>query len=254
MDHLDITNHADLTRCEAIIERGLKTFIEVGTALLEIRDNRLYRDTHKTFEAYCRERWGWSHRHANRMIEASEVANNLGPIGPKPTAESQVRPLARLEPEEQRDVWAKAVEASNGHVPTAAVVEEVTRKSAPDLDEQADEDDLPEPVTEELLQPDKTIYYDLPEKDTTNIHTLKLELARDINKILRPDDPLVKRLDEVIAYKDDFADQGENLASTLKVVGQRFLSYAEQFSTEHVESGPQKVALLPKTKWKEWKN
>lgn len=35
---------------EAIIERGLATFVEVGTALAEIRDNRLYRESHGTFE------------------------------------------------------------------------------------------------------------------------------------------------------------------------------------------------------------
>ena len=31
-------------------ERGLETFVDVGLALMEIRDRRLYRDTHATFE------------------------------------------------------------------------------------------------------------------------------------------------------------------------------------------------------------
>ena len=51
-----------LAECEAVIERGQQTFIEVGQALMEIRDSRLYRETHATFEAYCNERWGWTRR------------------------------------------------------------------------------------------------------------------------------------------------------------------------------------------------
>jgi len=62
--------------------RGLATFVEVGQALMKIRDARLYRETHETFESYCRERWGWSRRHANRTIQAAEVAGVLGPMGP----------------------------------------------------------------------------------------------------------------------------------------------------------------------------
>jgi hypothetical protein len=92
---------------EATIERGLQTFIEVGKALLEIRDDRLYRQQgFTTFEAYCQERWNWSHRHANRQIEAARVVQNLGPIGPKPKNEAQARELARLPVEQQREVAA----------------------------------------------------------------------------------------------------------------------------------------------------
>lgn len=39
-----------LASCEQRIERGLKTFIDVGQALAEIRDSRLYKGTHETFE------------------------------------------------------------------------------------------------------------------------------------------------------------------------------------------------------------
>ena len=35
----------------------LKAFGEVARALLEIRDKRLFRRTHPTFAAYCRDRW-----------------------------------------------------------------------------------------------------------------------------------------------------------------------------------------------------
>ena len=37
---------------EAIIERGQQTFIEVGNALMEIRESRLYLENYPTFEDY----------------------------------------------------------------------------------------------------------------------------------------------------------------------------------------------------------
>jgi hypothetical protein len=100
---------ARLVELERVIERGQQTFVEVGMALLEIRDSRLYRASHGTFEDYCRERWGWTHRHANRVIEASEVAGLVGPTGP--SVEAQARELAPLrdQPDAMREVWASVV-------------------------------------------------------------------------------------------------------------------------------------------------
>lgn len=40
---LTTTETERLTDLETTIERGLKTFVEVGQALMEIRDGRLYR-------------------------------------------------------------------------------------------------------------------------------------------------------------------------------------------------------------------
>jgi hypothetical protein len=50
-----------LLQCEAVIERGLASYREVGAALKEIRDRTLYRETPKyaktgvTFEDYCQD-------------------------------------------------------------------------------------------------------------------------------------------------------------------------------------------------------
>ena len=49
MNELSTTESRELERCEATIEAGLQTFVEVGTALLKIREGRLYRATHRTF-------------------------------------------------------------------------------------------------------------------------------------------------------------------------------------------------------------
>jgi len=47
-----------LRSLEAEAERGFATYLEVGDTLAEIREARLYRHTHPTFEAYLLERWG----------------------------------------------------------------------------------------------------------------------------------------------------------------------------------------------------
>jgi hypothetical protein len=101
------------TCLEQTIERGLKTFYEVGTALLAIRDGRLYRQGHETFETYYKERWGFQKAYAYRLIEAAQTADRVSPIGDiRPTNEAQVRPLTRLEPEQQKEAWERAVETA----------------------------------------------------------------------------------------------------------------------------------------------
>ena len=121
-----------LSECEGIIERGLSTFVEVGNALLEIRDSRLYRESHATFEDYCRERWGMARQRANRLIEAATVVGNLEEISSKlPMTESHARELAAIEPPLRASVWERALEtAPEGRV-TAAHVREVAREFTP---------------------------------------------------------------------------------------------------------------------------
>src|SRR5262245_9354442 len=127
-DNLTNAEQSKLAECEAAIEHILGSFYEPGGALQKIRDERLYRVTHATFEKYCRERWDMSKAYANRMIEASSVVANLTPIGVIPATESQARELAGLNPEEQRKVWKQAIETDpDGHV-TAAHIRE-TRKA-----------------------------------------------------------------------------------------------------------------------------
>ena len=119
----ELLERQKLIDLEGVIERGLETFIEVGNALLQIRDERLYQRDYDTFEDYCRERWQMSRSRAHRLIDAATVAGNLLPIGNNPTHESQVRPLTKLEPEEQRAAW-KLATAINPN-PTAREVEEI---------------------------------------------------------------------------------------------------------------------------------
>lgn len=122
------TTEADrLEACEQVIERGLATFVDVGTALLEVRDSRLYREQYATFEAYCAERWGISRSRAHRLIDAASVTLNLLPIGNIPANEAQARELTGLTPDEQREVWQAAVETAPDGKVTAAHVRDVAQ-------------------------------------------------------------------------------------------------------------------------------
>ena len=123
-----IEKRTDLEHHEAIIARGLATFTEVGASLLIIRDNRLYKETHSTFESYCQERWGWSKRHANRHIQAAHLGDILGPIGPKPTTESQARELTPLrdQPDVLRDAWDQV--QTEGNVTAQSIRDAVREK------------------------------------------------------------------------------------------------------------------------------
>lgn len=118
-----------LAACERVIERGLNTFVEVGNALLEIRDARLYRNDYATFEDYCRERWGFSRSRAHRLIEAAETRNILLPTGNiLPQTERQARPLTALEPDLQIEAWRRAVETALDTGITAKHVQEVVNE------------------------------------------------------------------------------------------------------------------------------
>src|SRR5665213_1880963 len=65
---LSESEQAGFAECEGILKRGLCIFYEVGFALLKIQEERLYRATHVTFEAYCRERWNMGRSYASRVI------------------------------------------------------------------------------------------------------------------------------------------------------------------------------------------
>ena len=67
-------------RSQAICGPIVPVMVTVGTALMEIRENRLYRSEFKTFEEYCQSKWGFSRQFANKTIESSGIASGLETI------------------------------------------------------------------------------------------------------------------------------------------------------------------------------
>ena len=106
---LTVREKTELAELETIIESGMKSFLVVGRALLKIRDSRLYRDSHRTFDDYCRDRWGMTRMRASQLIAAVAVSENVNNCLQN---EAQARPLTRLEPEQQAEAWQEAVETA----------------------------------------------------------------------------------------------------------------------------------------------
>jgi hypothetical protein len=117
---LSEVERSELASLEGVVSDGLQTFVKVGNALAVIRDRSLYRETHGTFEDYCRERWGLKRQRAYELIAASSVAANLSEISD--IKESHASELVRLEPASQRVAWDMAVETAPGGKVTAAHV------------------------------------------------------------------------------------------------------------------------------------
>jgi hypothetical protein len=104
-----------LTELEGVIERGLQSFLEVGRALLSVRDEKLYLPRYSSFEEYCQKRWQIRLRHARRLIKAVAISENLNAGSaesngdcPLPDSENVLRPLSPLEPPLQAAVWKLA--------------------------------------------------------------------------------------------------------------------------------------------------
>ncbi len=123
-------------RCalEVVIEDGLATFYGVGKALLEIRDSRLYRSSHDTWEDYCRSRWKMTRVHAWRLIEAAAVVDDGIQIG----NEAQARELVPLTPEQRQEVWTEAT--ADGAQPTAARLHELANRMLAGLPPEAQQE------------------------------------------------------------------------------------------------------------------
>jgi hypothetical protein len=137
----------DRLHLERRVERA---FFEAGKALAELRDRRLYRSTHKTFEQYCKDRFGYTRIAASYKIAAATVMDNLLTNGLQkeeiatdelqtpimltnglqilPNNERQVRPLVSLEPEVQRTAWQMSVQEAGGKVPTGRIVKDVVQR------------------------------------------------------------------------------------------------------------------------------
>src|ERR1700679_3054250 len=60
-----------LNTLEGIVQRALDTDGEAGNALADIRDARLYRGAHQTFEAYVRDRWGVGRSLTHQLIQSA---------------------------------------------------------------------------------------------------------------------------------------------------------------------------------------
>jgi len=93
--------------------------------ILEVRNSKLYRLEHDTFEAFCQTELGISKTRSYELMGAAETVQNLTTFGiPNflPKNEGQTNPLVKLEPEVQRVAWAQVLESNAPETITAKKV------------------------------------------------------------------------------------------------------------------------------------
>jgi len=113
-----------LAKLEKVIDAKLEDFFEVGSAIAEIKEKQLYRETHKNFNTYCQERWGFGRSYANKLIGSAERIKLLPEETPKPANEFQMRPFLKLEADEFPGKWKAIVKTAGEGKVTSKIVED----------------------------------------------------------------------------------------------------------------------------------
>lgn len=118
MKQLTKSQTGELVRLERVVEDGLKTFIDVGQALLKIK--LLCEFSQEEFGAYARKRFGIGRRRGDQLIAAAQIADGLsGTI--VPANEGQARALTVVAPELRDEVLAAA--AADGPLTAAKILD-----------------------------------------------------------------------------------------------------------------------------------
>jgi hypothetical protein len=88
------------------------------------KGKELFRETHRNFNVYCLDRWGFGRSYANKLIGSAERIQLLPEDLPKPANEFQIRPFLKLEPEEFPKQWQTILDAAGERKVTSKIVEE----------------------------------------------------------------------------------------------------------------------------------
>jgi len=106
-----------LAECETVLRENAAQVIAVWLALKKIKDGKLHRETHTSFEAYCLARFDFGLAHGKRLVKAANVIEEMkaqqkmAPDGAilLPTTEAQARELAKVTPADRPKVLKLAV-------------------------------------------------------------------------------------------------------------------------------------------------
>jgi hypothetical protein len=63
--------------CETTIGQGWQSFVDVGLALAQTRDERRYKAEYESFESYCQIKWQYGRNYVDRLISAAQVFRYL---------------------------------------------------------------------------------------------------------------------------------------------------------------------------------
>ena len=120
-----------------LIEQVGNAFYISGMALARLKEERLYRNTHLSFDEFCQDIFGFSSDYAYLKIAAAKIYQNLlqcltpsqeiptnGRQLVLPTRQRQLRPIvkAKLEADAQVEVWQNAIALAEGRIPSSSIV------------------------------------------------------------------------------------------------------------------------------------
>ena len=113
--------------------KGWPHLSNVACALFAIRERRLYRATHATFERYRHDHLDIGRSYASRLVGAGERLKLLLKDSslPKPMNENQIRPFLRLPAAEFPTAWKRALKMANEGKLTPRVLKAVVHEMVP---------------------------------------------------------------------------------------------------------------------------
>ena len=121
------TDKQDYERLDGVVAGGKDAFIEVGLALAEIQERKLYKvGGFKSFDAYCQDRHSIGRHRGYQLIKESKAAKSVEHVQQKPNARQSAE-LAKAPQEVQAEVWEEVVEEGE---PTAAKVQAKVQEKA----------------------------------------------------------------------------------------------------------------------------
>jgi hypothetical protein len=132
---LTVDEKIRLANLEERIDDRVRGMAEIGEALGEIRESRLYREAYQSFDEYCQNRWSFSRDRADQMIGAQAIVKAMAESGKVrskilPSRERHVRALKPLSVEQQAEAWDEAVEVAGGEPTQQQVKAAVTARMA----------------------------------------------------------------------------------------------------------------------------
>jgi hypothetical protein len=121
---------AALRRHEVAIAAGMDALESTLTALVDIRDRRLYREQYSDFETYCAAQWGKTWKRFRQLMAHQQTVANLSTGGTKVPAlkEGQTRPIAHLPAPQQQAIIHSAVARHGEHITGAQIADERDRQ------------------------------------------------------------------------------------------------------------------------------
>ena len=95
-----------------IIRKGMSTFIDVGNALSRIREGKLYRETHKSFEAFAKYHFEYSRTYATGLANSAELISQLKEANVKELPKNEAQARILLGVANPIEVWSKSLETA----------------------------------------------------------------------------------------------------------------------------------------------